>query len=507
MAAGPRAVALLIVAAVLAGAGPAAAVSRKVEVKDIVIFVDSSGEAGDLRRAKRFLQRKGIDAQAVELEHGVDRLMGGSEIGVYGEARAEICTGTALHETEFTATLQSVEELFDFAEYAQATDALESLRTRLPCLVDPIDNRRLHRLHLLEGVALWFLGERSAAREAFTRAVSTNDAYEWGSEFGPGAQEAYVEAERSVFREGKAHLTLVWSGNDTAASVDGRAVELDQGFAEVEVWTGTHLLHVVPANGDPYVRVLDLPSDTAVVQRQGMVEGLCFLGFEQTRRPNDALLTALCGWLRDNGYEGGWLVLDEGAGGSPEAPADGKRAAASLRLMRIDPGRVELRRPDIVGDRLQNYPWWFRAQFATGMLAIIEQGEFLPFAKIEQSLVFPALPYLGIGVSVGVASRRGGAGEKTPFLVPIRTHLRVAPEYGPIRPFADLSLAMIWMGDREPVEFTLGFELIGGIDIRPFRNPRTGFHIGGGGGYFTEAPADFQGGWLLDIEVGISLQW
>jgi len=452
------------------------------------------------------LYRLGIDGGDLDIEHGLQDMLGTTDVGLFGPELIATCTGSPMTVEAFEDALAEAEEHVAFAEFATAAAKLGDIREQLPCLEGPADPDRLHRLHLLEGVASWYTGERTAAHTAFERAVGINESYHWGGEFGPRPQELHLQAMRAVLARPSATLALAWSGTGVAASLDGRPIPLTDGWGQIEVRAGEHLLLVQPVEGPSWQAVIELDGETVIVERQAFLSGMAALetGEAAYEGPGRPVLAALSNWMRRHGYSEGYLV-------AVPPPASQRDATPALppptrrSVLRIDPREETIFKPQPVSERLRMLPWRGRFSLQGGCLAFQRAGTTYVYGKIEGSIWVHALPNLGVGWTVGVASFWDNDLQANIVIVPIRSRLRISPDYGAIRPFVDFAMVVHWLGTHESsgthnaAEFSFGGEGTAGIDIRPLPGRLFGCGAGVGVGHV--------GGVTFNVQGGCSVQW
>ena len=446
------------------------------------------------------LYRLGIDASDVDIEHGLEEMLGNSSVGLFGLQLKNTCAGATLTADTFEEDLSGAEEHVAFAEFSLAHDDLRDLRSRLACLDEPVAPERLHRLHLLEGVASWYVGERNAAHTAFERALVINEMYSWGGEFGPRPQELHVQAMRAVLARPPAAIAIAWSGTNVRASLDGRPIELTDGWGQIEVRAGEHLLLVQSEEGTDWRAVVELDGETVLVERQAFLTGMAALESDEAayEGPGRPVLAALSNWMRRNGYSGGYLV----AVTPPPSQRDAEPALpppTQRTVLRIDPREEAILTPRPVEERLASLPWRGRFSLDGGVLAFRRADTTYVYGKIEGSIWIHALPNLGVGWTVGVASFWDNDLQANIVIVPIRSRLRISPDYGTIRPFVDFAMVVQWLGTHDSAEFSFGGEGAVGIDIRPLSNRLFGCGAGVGVGHV--------GGVTFNVQGGCSVQW
>ena len=449
-------------------------------------------------RARTLFYALGIDAKDLDMVHGLDPLLGDEDMGLFVQPTVSTCDSLPMNAAEFETALQAADDLFPLAEYAQALEALVALRGRLPCMNEPILVERLHRLYLLEGVARWFGREPEGAHEAFRRAVAVDPNYSWGGEFGPGAQELHLEAAREVLAAQKVTLQLAFAGAKTMITVDGRSVVLPSGRAELELPIGSHLIQVKRVDATEYVALLDLTGDVALVDRQALHEGIRELASKRSEGAGKPVLLALALWMEEQGYEDGWVVLTrhvarQEAGLSPDSEPP------QNHVMRIDVAKRELARPGAVADRLKSYPYLFRVYLGGGTMLYNREERVYAYGVVRTSLMFAALPYMAAGFTLEMGFWRDPDSQQLYFVIPLHATIRVGPEVGPVQPYMGFSGVGLWLGERLGPTFTVGGELLGGVEIRPFDRRRLGFHLGLGGGYVD--------GLMFNANLGVTAQW
>ncbi len=444
------------------------------------------GPRGDYQ-VREALYRCGIDARYVDVLHGVSRITDEAPVAFFGEASVTRCPGSPLTAVAFEEALASADEHVAFADYDAALRELRSLREQLPCLMDTVERSKLHRLHLLEGVAQAFGGDRAAAREAFVRAVAVDDQYPWGSEFGPSAQEVHVQAEREVLQRGRAVLQLGWTGVEPAVWVDGRRLEVIRGRAGVELPAGPHLLQVFDGDALMYAAVLEVEGEVVAIQEQALLDGAVALARGDSGGVGIPALQALLAWMEEQRYGTGWLVDPEGASGLRRPP-----------LMRVDALRGQLLPPPTLADRFATLPWLRHFNLDLGIMFHRRGGEFASYGKVDLSVMVPALPNMGAGGSLGIARLWGTDGEEV-IAIPARARIRISPDFGSVRPFFDVALMVMWLKEADCSPFLVGGEAQVGVVVRPFRSKRFGF----GGG----AAAGYVGGLVLEVQIEASMQW
>ena len=457
------------------------------------------------------LFRLGIDAGDVDIEHGLEEMLGTAAVGLFGPKLTATCTGTDLTVEVFEDALTAAEEHVAFAEFSMAAEALRALRVQLPCLDETIEPERLHRLHLLEGVASWYVGERNAGHTAFERAVVLNESYRWAGEFGPRPQELHVQAMRAVLARPPATLALAWSGDNIRASLDGLPIELTEGWGQIEVRAGEHLLLVQPVDGPAWRAVVELDGETVIVERQAFLSGMAALetGEAAYQGPGRPVLAALSNWMRRNGYSDGYLVA------VPPPPSQRETDPAlppptQRTVLRIDPREEAILKPRPVEEQLATLPWRGRFSLNGGVLAFRREHTTYLYGKVEGTLWVHALPNLGVGWTVGVASFWDNDLQANIVIVPIRSRLRISPDYGMIRPFVDFAMVVHWLGthdsagyslgdDGASAEFSFGGEGTVGLDFRPISSRLLGCGAGVGVGHV--------GGVTFNLQGGCSVQW
>lgn len=449
------------------------------------------------RVVREALAHLGMEAASIEVRHGLDDLLGEDAVGLFGIDEVSSCAGDPLGAEPFERALAEADEHMAFAEYQVAVEELRALRQQLPCLSEAVAVDRLHRLHLLEGVATWYVGDELAARDAFERAVVVDEAYTWGGEFGPRPQELHVQAMRRVLSKPQASLMVAWMDPQTQAILDGQPLELTEGWAKVQTRAGEHLLQVFPTTGSPWQCTLELSGEVVLVERRAFLTGLAALESGDTAEyggPALPALSAISSWMLGEGFNTGWLVVVPSTGHTGELGA-----ASRQRVLRIDPFEPSIRQPRVLAERLAALPWRGRFALDGGLLMYRRAGSTYTYGKLEASVYIHALPNLSVGWTAGFASFHSARFDATVIIVPVRTHLRISPDYGTFRPFVDVAGVSYWLGPHGEAQWSFGGEIQGGIDIRPLTSKVFGCGVGVGGGYV--------GGVTFDVQGGCSVQW
>ena len=488
---------LILVGALVLHATPAPAANSDNGHRVVALSPHTSPSRPADRLVREALAHLGMEASNIDILHGLDDLLGTDDVGLFGIDEVATCAGEPLGADEFERSLIAADEHMAFAEYQVAVEDLRSLRQRLPCLEAPVEASRLHRLHLLEGVASWFVGDEEQAQVAFERAVVVEEAYSWGGEFGPRPQELHVQAMRHVLSQPQASLLVAWADPATRANLDGQPLELADGWAQVQTRSGEHLLQVFPSKGDPWQCTLDLSGEVVLLERRAFLAGLDALESGDTAEyggPARPALNAISGWMLERGYTSGWLVVVPGTG-----PSADLQAASRQRVLRIDPYGPSIQQPRVLAERLAALPWRGRVAVNGGGLAYHRSGETYWYGKLEGSIFIHALPNLSVGWTAGFASFHSKRFDATIVIVPVRAHLRISPDYGTIRPYVDFAGVSYWLGPHGSAQWSFGGEIQGGIDIRPLASKTFGCGVGAGGGYV--------GGPTFDIQGGCSVQW
>jgi len=449
------------------------------------------------RLVREALAHLGMEASNIDVIHGLADLLGTDSVGLFGIDAVATCADEPLGADEFERSLTEADEHMAFAEYQVAVEDLRALRQRLPCLADPVEASRLHRLHLLEGVASWFVGDEEQARVAFERAVVVDEAYSWGGEFGPKPQELHVQGMRAVLSRPQASLMVAWADSAATAALDGQPLDLVDGWAQVDTRAGEHLLQVFPSSGDPWQCTLNLTGEVVLVERRAFFAGLDALESGDTAEyggPARPALAAISSWMLEQGYTSGWLVVVPGTG-----PSADLQAASRQRVLRIDPYAPSIQQPRVLAERLAALPWRGRFGVNGGVLAYRRSGQTYWYGKLEGSIFIHALPNLSVGWTAGIASFHSPRFDATVIIVPVRAHLRISPDYGTFRPYVDFAGVSHWLGPHGSAQWSFGGEIQGGIDIRPLTSKVFGCGVAAGGGYV--------GGPTFDIQGGCSVQW
>jgi len=446
------------------------------------------------------LYHLGVDAAAVAIHHGLDDLIGDAPVTLFGTAEVTSCAGEVMTAAQFEHALQLADEHVAFAEYLGARDATVALRQRLPCLAEPVDAGLLHRLHLLEGVSRWSLGEQTAAHQAFERAVVLDESYHWGGEFGPRPQEQHILAARAVLDEPMTELVVAWPDPLTTAALDGRPLPLTGGAGRIEVRAGEHLLQVFPPGAEPFHCTIRLTDESVIMERSRFITDL--LAVETGDRlayggPGSPILAALAQWMEQQGYEAGWLIV--APPGSDPVEGDELPAPDRRRVWHVDVEARDVAVPDVLTDRLKALPWHGNFHLDGGMIAYRRGDNSYFYGKFEASLLLPALPNMAIGWSGGVASFWDPDLESNVIIVPIRVRTRISPDYGTLRPYIDITATIQWLGPHSSAQFAFGPEAGGGIDIRPLRTKVLGCGTG--------ATVGYVGGLTVNVNAGCSVQW
>ncbi len=456
----------------------------------------ASGADGELR-VREVLYQFGVDGDEIDVLHGVAPLLGDADVGIFGDVTTGECPEMRMTAAEFEEQLGLAEEHISFAEYDAARPVLQSLRERIACLKEPVTADRLHRLHLLEGVVRWYDGDRSGARDAFVRAVQVDPDYRWRGEFGPGPQETHVEAEREVVNGAWGALVVAWDRPVDEVRIDGRVMELQGGRATERLAAGTHLLQVSAAGQPTRVWLLRTRGDAVVIDRPALEAGLQGLVRLERGDAVDPALRAVSAWLVERDIGEAWLVRLHAE------QQRGRRAPGTrgpFQLARIDPRNREVRAPAALMERLGTYPWRGKLDIAGGLLLLEREGTVYPYGTVDVTIWLATLPATGVGLEVGLAAYSDAADGESYVVIPVRAHLRFSPDYGPLRPYGDVSVAAMWLGARPSgPEFAGGVEGEGGLAFRPFRERRLGFVVGVGGGYV--------GGPTFHVRGGTSFQW
>jgi len=453
------------------------------------------------------LFRLGIDAADLDIEHGLVDLLGTTDVGLFGPQVTTTCAGADLTISEFEEALGGAEDHIAFAEFAPAAAQLRDLRARLACLEGAVAPDRLHRLHLLEGVASWYVGERVTAHTAFERAVVVDESYRWGGEFGPRPQELHVQAMRAVLTDPLVALTFAWSDTEVQATLDGHPIQLNDGWGQLDVRAGEHLLLVQPPEGPAWRAVITLDGDTVIVDRQAFLTGLTALeaGEAAVGGPARPVLAALSNWMRHRGYSEGYLVAVPPPPSQRESEPD-LPPPTGRTVLRIDPREEAILKPRPVGERLALLPWRGRFSLEGGCLAYRRAETTYVYSKLEGTIWVHALPNLGIGWTVGIGSFWDAEQQANIVIVPVRSRVRISPDYGTIRPFADFAMVVHWLGTHSSAAgthasavFSFGGEGTAGIDIRPLPSRQFGCGAGVGVGHV--------GGVTFNVQGGCSVQW
>ena len=159
----------------------------------------------------------------------------------------------------------------------------------------------------------------------------------------------------------------------------------------------------------------------------------------------------------------------------------------------------DARRLGPVADRLKSYPYLFRVYLGGGTMLYNREERVYAYGVVRTSLMFAALPYMAAGFTLEMGFWRDPDSQQLYFVIPLHATIRVGPEVGPVQPYMGFSGVGLWLGERLGPTFTVGGELLGGVEIRPFDRRRLGFHLGLGGGYVD--------GLMFNANLGVTAQW
>jgi hypothetical protein len=449
----------------------------------------------DQRAVRSRLYWSDVDADALQVRSAYVALLGEDRLGVFGGLATEGCPRSEPMEAEdFRRRLEQAADSLAFADYELARGALLELDRALPCLGEALPLELLHQLRLHLGVASWYAGDRSAAFDVFRDAVVLNSDYSWGGEFGPGPQETHVQAQRAVLRDGRAQLQLAFGEADARLWLDGEELVLKEGWVSLDLLVGSHWLVLESGSEERRGYRLELRSDGVIADLAALELGLNRLVDGSSRGIAGAALMALSHWSTDAGHAELWLVRTRPD--QREASTEGRHRGP--RVVRIDPLARRLRPAGSARERMNAMPWRLSVAAEGGYMMLAREGGDFDYGTFDLGIWFSALPLLRVGLSLGFSVT--GFPVDAYLVLPVRVRLRVAPDFGPWRPYGGLAATSLWLGERPSgPQFAFGGEVEGGLGWRPMQDRLLGVQVGVAAGYV--------GGLVLRAGLGVSLTW
>ncbi len=168
------------------------------------------------------------------------------------------CKGPALDASGFDARLADAVRLVDELDLGSASAALDALRDDLPCSVAAVPARQLHDLFFFSGLMSAYNQQRDQAIDQFSRAAALKPDVRWNESYDPSAQQLFLLGKEQALTAEPVRLTVVPPTDARRLWVDGKEAD-EAGPTEVELRSGTHLIHVETAGGAIRAVGLDLP--------------------------------------------------------------------------------------------------------------------------------------------------------------------------------------------------------------------------------------------------------
>ena len=414
-----------------------------------------------------------------------------------GAATLRTCSGgQSRSATQFESDLSSVLESLDFGEYETAKVKGSALYQSLPCLTEFLSVEQVQTFWFLLARLQFGLGEVSEAEALLMRAVQVApfDGLAAGSSeslmnLAASAQRRALDAAATPFLFGLAA---------TEARVDGRAVDLSTGIAELIVPLGIRLVQVQVGDRvetslvelDGVVTRPGVPTLT-VVDSATLRRGLLALG-DGPKAPGEVELAtgALLCWLAERGTS--YAVLVQHRKGTRDTVLQVDQLAATVRGFRKGPVRG-----DIYSHRARlGIRGGYRGMMVGEPGGEIQEG--YHYGTLSMTVWGRLSWLLRIGGEVGFSYTDNPeaavtSNENCCFLPFVSIRLRLEAPKGLVRPFGEAGLQLLVPsrpeGD-EPFVAIPGIELSGGAVITPEPSRRFGITIAGGIGV-----APTLGGW------------
>ncbi len=250
-----RAAASLAWLALIAATAVPAGASRAAPDGPPRVVVDVTGKADEAQTMAHLRAAFGehFEADLLRAEQALDRGFG--TWGVAPPATLTTCAADPLGRDELLRRLADVEQLVLDLEYRDALSKLNALEAQLCAASEPLPTDALARIPYLLGIIHFYLGDETASREFFRRAVERRPEISWDGDFPPDPQELFQGALSDAIQLPRTTLMLLPGDTPPGLRVDG--LEVDPNADEVVVIGSRHFLQADHPSGGVVTVVLD----------------------------------------------------------------------------------------------------------------------------------------------------------------------------------------------------------------------------------------------------------
>lgn len=203
--------------------------------EELVIYAD---EEPDMARARVAVAAgrplAGLRARSLpELVEGRGPVM-------LGNGTVEPCRAHPVGSSVLTEAIETASSAIDYLDFAAARETLVGASAQMGCLATPLDPEAAGRLHYLQGVVTFSLGDKLAAWAAFRQALVLQPRMAWDDDFSPDAKPIFDAARGELANTGSIKLTIVPAPAEGSLWVDGRAITDE----EISLLPGRHLVQI-----------------------------------------------------------------------------------------------------------------------------------------------------------------------------------------------------------------------------------------------------------------------
>lgn len=114
------------------------------------------------------------------------------------EATAEEPDCAPTTASEIASLIEQAKKKIIFVKYEGAMEKLDTAKSSLMCLKEPLGRLDLGRLYVYRGVALFFMEQKLDAKAAFEQALVIDRKVQWDEQFGDLPKGLFLEAKENV---------------------------------------------------------------------------------------------------------------------------------------------------------------------------------------------------------------------------------------------------------------------------------------------------------------------
>ena len=236
---------------------------------DVLVY-GPHGPDSESERRTRALHRTARAGEPLGLVHVLDLPFPSQEpVWMAGDLTELPCPDPQLRAFDPAAALSEGVARIDELDHAAGLLALERAQRALPCTELPVSRETLASLRFYEGLAHFVLGDRAAAKRAFTQAQAVDPGRPWNRDYPPEPERLWVTVGKRLTEGGPVDVDIDLRGGGLKhVTVDGEP--LDGEVLRLPLLPGRHVVHYVDAEGGVHGRLVDVRGKGALVTRAAL---------------------------------------------------------------------------------------------------------------------------------------------------------------------------------------------------------------------------------------------